>query len=112
MERWRKIYLKFTGLSYSFNSSERSAARLAHLLWEQGVGSSNLPAPTRQKPYLTDIKPFFIEGLLVCQTDSINIKHIRIGDTDLGDTTGDTTVDTPVAGFFVCEALLFKLTQT
>ncbi len=50
MERWRKIYLKFTGFSYSFNSSERSAARLAHLLWEQGVGSSNLPAPTQHKP--------------------------------------------------------------
>ena len=52
MERWRKIYLKFTGFSYSFNSSERSAARLAHLLWEQGVGSSNLPAPTQHKPRL------------------------------------------------------------
>jgi len=62
----------------------------AHLLWEQGVGGSNPSTPTHQKPYLIDIQPFFIEGLLFCQTDSINIKHIQKRDTDLRDTLRDT----------------------
>ncbi len=67
-----------------------SVARLARLLWEQEVGGSNPLTPTRQKPLLTDIKPFFIEGLLFCHIGSGNVTDIHIGDTDLGDTVGDT----------------------
>ena len=67
-----------------------SVARLARLLWEQEVGGSNPLTPTRQKPLLTDIKPFFIEGLLFYQIGSGKVTDIHIGDTDLGDTVGDT----------------------
>ena len=62
----------------------------ARLLWEQEVGGSNPLTPTRQKPLLTDIKPFFIEGLLFYQIGSGKVTDIHIGDTDLGDTVGDT----------------------
>ena len=67
-----------------------SVARLARLLWEQEVGGSNPLTPTRQKSLLTDIKPFFIEGLLFYQIGSGKVTDIHIGDTDLGDTVGDT----------------------
>ena len=67
-----------------------SVARLARLLWEQEVGGSNPLTPTRQKPLLTDMKPFFIEGLLFYQIGSGKVTDIHIGDTDLGDTVGDT----------------------
>ena len=42
-----------------------SAVRLAHLLWEQRVASSNLATPTaRIKRVLEDFQsPFFISGL-------------------------------------------------
>jgi hypothetical protein len=33
-----------------FNESGRSAAWLAHLPWEQGVGGSNPLAPTSMRP--------------------------------------------------------------
>ena len=62
----------------------------ARLLWEQEVGGSNPLTPTRQKPLLTDMKPFFIEGLLFCHIGSGKVTDIHIGDTDLGDTVGDT----------------------
>ena len=64
-----------------------SVARLARLLWEQEVEGSNPFTPTRQKPLLTDIKPFFIEGLLFYHIDSINVKDIQKRDTLLRDTT-------------------------
>ncbi len=64
-----------------------SVARLARLLWEQEVGGSNPLTPTRQKPLLTDIKPFFIEGLLFCHIGSINVTDIQKRDTLLRDTT-------------------------
>ena len=77
-------------LKYQDTNSGCSVARLARLLWEQEVGGSNPLTPTRQKPLLTDIKPFFIEGLFLCHIGSINVTDIHIGDTDLGDTVGDT----------------------
>ncbi len=33
------------------SKSGYSAVRLAHLLWEQGVGSSNLSTPTEEKSH-------------------------------------------------------------
>ena len=78
-------------LTFFYTISGCGAVRLAHLLWEQGVGGSNPLTPTRQKPLLTDIKPFFIEGLLFYHIDSINIKYMQKRDTDLRDTLRDTS---------------------
>ena len=60
------------------------AVRLAHLLWEQGVGSSNLSTPTRGKPLKSNDKPLLIERLLFCVKYRIAI--YTIWGTDLGDT--------------------------
>ncbi len=49
-----------SGHSPQIKISECSAVRLAHLLWEQGVGSSNLSTPT---PFVSDEKPRFTSGL-------------------------------------------------
>ena len=49
------------------DTSGCGAVRLAHLLWEQGVGGSNPLTPTDDRLCSVDIKPFFIEGLLFYQ---------------------------------------------
>ena len=49
-----------TSVSLSFTGC--SAARLAHLLWEQGVVSSNLPTPTKQKMTGHLVVPGFFIG--------------------------------------------------
>ena len=51
------------------------AVRLAHLLWEQGVGGSNPLTPTDDRHTQVDIKPFFIEGLLFYQKYVTSIKY-------------------------------------
>ena len=79
---WRSCY----GICYP----QVLRSSIARLLWEQEVGGSNPLTPTRQKPLLTDMKPFFIEGLLFYQIGSGKVTDIHIGDTDLGDTVGDT----------------------
>ena len=56
------------------------------MLWEQGVGGSNPLTPTRQEPHLTDIKPFFIEGLLFSHIDSNIVIYYQKVDTLLVDT--------------------------
>ena len=61
-----------------------SVARLARLLWEQEVEGSNPFTPTRQKPLLTDIKPFFIEGLFLCQTNPKQVNLYPKRDTNCG----------------------------
>ena len=76
---WRSCY----GVCYP--SGLRSS--IFRLLWEQEVEGSNPFTPTRQKPLLTDMKPFFIEGLLFYHIDSINVKDIQKRDTLLRDTT-------------------------
>ena len=43
-------------------NSECSAARLAHLLWEQGVGGSNPLTPTEVKPYFSRESEAFLLG--------------------------------------------------
>ena len=48
-----------SGHSPSLKFSGCSAARLAHLLWEQGVASSNLATPTST---ISDGSPRFVTG--------------------------------------------------
>ena len=46
--------------TFAPRKSGYSAVRLAHLLWEQGVGSSNLSTPTNEKGhYATGMMAFF-----------------------------------------------------
>ena len=54
LQEWQKIFLRFFCVAEKMAylctiSSGRSAVRLAHLLWEQGVECSNHFTPTRQK---------------------------------------------------------------
>ena len=50
-----------------FQSFEEEKPTYDYLLWEQGVGGSNPLTPTDGRVSYTDIKPFFIEGLLFYQ---------------------------------------------
>ena len=51
------------------------AVRLAHLLWEQGVGSSNLSTPTEDNPQLSTQSPSF-RGALCFVLSIVSYRNI------------------------------------
>ena len=72
--------------SLTQNISGCSVVRLARLLWEQEVGSSNLSTPTRRQYHLSLIKPSVKRGLSFCHIYSYLIKYIPKSDTPITDT--------------------------
>ena len=69
------------------------AVRLAHLLWEQGVGSSNLSTPTRGRPLKSDDKPLLTERLFVLsELLSFNTRYTNNGHKNDGHSDGHSPV--------------------